>query len=98
MTLPLEASPPAYVPRDPSQTVLYRVVADPLETFLASLDTDPNAQGLPAYYVNKAVTRGLARADVQPGSVTFIQRFESVIHLHVYYHGVFLEGGLSRSH
>ena len=49
MTPHLEASPPAYVPRDPSQTVLYRVVADHLETFLASLDADPDARGLPAY-------------------------------------------------
>ena len=186
MTPHLEASPPVYVPRDPSQTVLYRVVADHLETFLVSLDADPDAKGLPAYverelydylqcgilahgfvrlgcdtckhemllafsckrrgfcpswagrrmaqtaahlvaqvipwvptrqwvssvpvplrywmaasqeltaqvhtiirttigqyYVNKAVTQGLARANIQPGSVTFIQRFESVIHLHV---------------
>jgi hypothetical protein len=45
----LEASPPVYVPHDPSQTVLYRVVADQLETFLASLDADPDATGLPAY-------------------------------------------------
>src|SRR5262249_33053684 len=49
MTPHLEAAPPAYVPRDPSQTVLYRVVADHLETFLASLDADPDARGLPAY-------------------------------------------------
>src|SRR5437870_2200407 len=49
MTPSLHASPPVYVPRDPSQTVLYHIVADHLETFLASLDADPNAQGLPAY-------------------------------------------------
>jgi len=49
MTLLLEASPPAYVPRDPSHTLLYRIVADHLETFLVSLDTDPDATGLPAY-------------------------------------------------
>ena len=49
MTPPLEACPPAYVPGDPSQTVLYRVVADHLETFLASLDADPDTRGLPAY-------------------------------------------------
>jgi Transposase zinc-binding domain len=184
MTPHLEASPPAYVPRDPSQTVLYRVVADHLETFLASLDADPDARGLPAYverelydylqcgvlahgflrlgcdtckhelllafsckrrgfcpscagrrmaqtaahlvervipwvptrqwvvlvpiqlrywmassqdltamvhtiirttigqyYVNKAVTRGFERANMQPGSVTFIQRFGSALNL-----------------
>ena len=49
MTPHLEASPSAYMPRDPSQTVLYRVVADHLETFLASLDADPDAPGLPTY-------------------------------------------------
>jgi hypothetical protein len=49
MTPYLEASPPAYVPRDPSQTVLSRLVAERLETFFASLDPDPDARGLPAY-------------------------------------------------
>jgi hypothetical protein len=49
MTLHLAASPPAYVPRDPSQTRLYQVVADHLETCLASLDADPDAKGFPAY-------------------------------------------------
>jgi hypothetical protein len=34
MTPHLEASLPAYEPRDPSATVLYRVVADHLETFV----------------------------------------------------------------
>src|SRR5215831_17357373 len=38
-----------YEPRDPSHTVLYTVIADHLETFLASLDADPAATGLPAY-------------------------------------------------
>ena len=38
-----------YAPRDPSRTVLYTVIADHLETFLASLDDDPEATGLPAY-------------------------------------------------
>jgi hypothetical protein len=49
MTPHLKAAPPAYEPRDPSQTLLYQVVADHLETFLASLDADPDARGLPAY-------------------------------------------------
>jgi hypothetical protein len=49
MTPSLALAPSSYVPRDPSQTVLYRVVADHLETFLASLDADPDAKGLPAY-------------------------------------------------
>lgn len=38
-----------YQPRDPSGTVLYRIIAAHLETFLAGLDADPTATGLPAY-------------------------------------------------
>src|SRR5438445_11135623 len=38
-----------YAPRDPSHTVLYTVIAEHLETFLASLADDPEAKGLPAY-------------------------------------------------
>jgi hypothetical protein len=38
-----------YEPRDPSRTVLYKVITAHLETFLASLDADPTAKGLPAY-------------------------------------------------
>ena len=37
-----------YEPRDPSRTVLYHVIADHLETCLASLEADPDAPGLPA--------------------------------------------------
>src|SRR5713101_5568810 len=184
-----------YEPRDPSHTVLYKVIADHPETFLALLDADSDAKGLPAYverelydylqcgvlahgflrlgcdtchhelllafsgkrrgfcpscagrrmaqtaahwveqvipwvptrqwvvsvpiplrywmaasqdltatvhtimrttigqyYVNKAVTRGCARANIQPGSVTFIQRFGSAMNVNVHYHVVFLEG------
>src|SRR5262244_103206 len=184
-----------YEPRDLSRTVLYTVIADHLETFLAALDADPEATGLPAYvarefyaylqcgilahgflrlgcdtcpkelllpfsckrrgfcpscaarrmaqtaahlvecvlpwvptrqwvvsvpvplrywmassqdltakvhtiirttisqyYVNQAVTHGVPREKVQPGSVTFIQRFGSAINLNVHYHFVFLEG------
>src|SRR4030095_2127304 len=44
------------------------------------------------YYVNQAVTRGIPRDKVQPGSVTFIQRFGSALNLHVHYYVVFLEG------
>ena len=184
-----------YEPRDPSHTVLYTVIADHLETFLASLDADPDATGLPAYverefyaylrcgilahgflrlgcdtcpkelllpfsckrrgfcpscagrrmaqtaahlvecvipwvptrqwvvsvpvplrywmassqdltakvhtiirttigqyYVNQAVTRGVPRDQVQPGSVTFMQRFGSALNLNLHFHCVFLEG------
>ena len=183
-----------YAPRDPSRTVLYHVIAEHLETFLASLADDPEATSLPAYvqrefydylqcgilahgflrlscdtckqellvpfsckrrgfcpscagrrmaqmaahlveqvlpwapmrqwvvsvpiplrywtassqdltakvhtiirttigqyYVNQAVTRGLPRGQVHPGSVTFIQRFGSALNLHVHYHLLFLE-------
>jgi len=44
------------------------------------------------YYVNKAVIRGFERANIQPGSVTFIQRFGSAINLNLHFHCVFLEG------
>ncbi len=40
---------PAYQPREPSETVLYRVIAEHLETFLATVAADPTAKGLPAY-------------------------------------------------
>jgi hypothetical protein len=40
---------PTYAPRDPSGTVLYHVIAEHLETFLASCAADPDATGLPAY-------------------------------------------------
>jgi Transposase zinc-binding domain len=40
---------PTYAPREPSHTVLYPVIAEPLETFLASLADAPEATGLPAY-------------------------------------------------
>jgi hypothetical protein len=33
------------------------------------------------YYVNQAVKRGVARQQVQPGSVTFIQRFGGALNL-----------------
>src|SRR4029453_14681373 len=36
------------------------------------------------YYVNQAVTRGLPRANVHPGSVTFMQRFGSALQLQVF--------------
>jgi hypothetical protein len=184
-----------YAPRDPSHTVLYTVIADHLETFLASLDADPEATGLPAYverefydylrcgilaygflrlgcdtcpkelllpfsckrrgfcpscaarrmaqtaahlvtcvipwvptrqwvvsvpvplrywmaasqdltaqvhtiirttigqyYVNQVVTRGVPRATVHPGSVTFMQRFGSALNLNLHFHLIFLEG------
>ena len=184
-----------YEPRDPSSTVLSKVIAEHFETFLVSLDDDPDAKGLPAYvqrefydylqcgilahgflrmgcdtckkevllafsckrrgfcpacagrrmaqtaahlvecvipwvptrqwvvsvpiplrywmsssrdltaqvhtiirttiaqyYVNQAVKRGVERHRVQPGSVSFIQRFGGSINLNVHFHVVFLEG------
>jgi hypothetical protein len=38
-----------YAPRDPSRTVLSNVMAEHLETLLASRHDDPNAKGFPAY-------------------------------------------------
>ena len=48
------------------------------------------------YDVHQAVQRGLSRQKVQPGSVTFIQRFGSAINPHLHFHVVFLEGGSLR--
>ena len=184
-----------YESRDPSRTVLYPVIAEHLETFLASLAADPEAKGLPAYVqrefydylqcgilahgflrmgcntcknkvllafsgkrrgfcpscagrrmaqtaahlvegvmpwvptrqwvvsvpiplrywmassrdltaqvhttvrttiaqydVNQAVQRGVERPHVQPGSVSFIQRFGGSLNLTLHFHIVFLEG------
>jgi hypothetical protein len=36
-------------PHDPSSTVLYNVIAEHLETFLALLAANPDTKGLPAY-------------------------------------------------
>src|SRR5262249_11060913 len=36
------------------------------------------------YYVNQAVTQGHERANIRPGSVTFLQRFWSVINVKVF--------------
>jgi Putative transposase/Transposase zinc-binding domain len=44
------------------------------------------------YYVNQAVTHGHPRGQVQPGSVTFIQRFGGALQLNVHDHVLFLEG------
>ena len=44
------------------------------------------------YYVNQAVSRGAERHKVQPGSVTFIQRFGSAINANLHFHVIFLEG------
>jgi len=44
------------------------------------------------YDVNQAVTPGHERANVHPGSVTFIQRFGGALNLNVHFHCVFLEG------
>src|SRR5499433_34155 len=184
-----------YEPCDPSRTVLYHVIADHLETFLASCEADPDAIGLPAYvqwefyaylqcgilahgflrlgcdtcpkelllpfsrkrrgfcpscaarrmaqtaahlvtcvipwvptrqwvvsvpiplrywmaaspdltakvhtiirttigqyYVHQGVNRGCERANLHPGSVTFIQRFGSALNLNLHFHLIFLEG------
>jgi Putative transposase len=42
------------------------------------------------YYVHQAVTRGAPQAKVQPGSVTFIQRFGSAINC-IFLEGVYLD-------
>jgi hypothetical protein len=42
-------------------------------------------------YVNQAVIPGVPRNQVQPGSVTFLQRFGSAINLNRHFHLIFLE-------
>src|SRR5215468_7167130 len=184
-----------YEPRDPSCTVLYHVIAEHLETFLASCEAEPDTPGLPAYvqrefyaylqcgilahgflrlgcdtcpkalllpfsckrrgfcpscaarrmaqtaahlvecvipwvstrqwvvsvpiplrywmaasqdltaqvhtiirttiaqyYINQAVTHSVPRDKVQPGSVTFLQRFGSALNVNLHFHCVFMEG------
>jgi putative transposase len=44
------------------------------------------------YDVNHAVKQGATRATVQPGSVTFVQRFGGSINANLHFHVVFLEG------
>jgi hypothetical protein len=44
------------------------------------------------YSVHQAVTRGVPRDKLQPGSVTFMQRFGSALNVNLHFHGVFLEG------
>jgi Putative transposase len=44
------------------------------------------------YYVNQAVKRGIERQQVQPRSVTFLQRFGGSLNLNLHFHVVFLEG------
>jgi hypothetical protein len=44
------------------------------------------------YYINQAVKQGAIRDRVQPGSVTFVQRFGGSINLNLHLHMIFLEG------
>ena len=43
------------------------------------------------YYVNQAVTRGIARQKAPPGSVTFLQRLGSALTVHMHCQVIFLE-------
>jgi hypothetical protein len=47
---------------------------------------------LAQFYVNQAVKRGAERQKVQPGSVTFLQRFGGALQLNVHYHVIVMEG------
>ncbi len=44
------------------------------------------------FYVKRAVTQGLDRQKVHPGSLTCIQRFGSAINVHMHLHVMVLEG------
>jgi len=39
----------SYPTRNPSETILYKVVQDNLETFIQLAESDPNKEGLPDY-------------------------------------------------
>ena len=44
------------------------------------------------FYVNEAVKRGAERQEVQPGSVTFLQRFGGSLNANLHYHIITIEG------
>jgi len=44
---------PAYRPRRPEETILYQVLAEHLETFLARIDADETRAGLPRFVVRE---------------------------------------------
>jgi hypothetical protein len=44
------------------------------------------------FYVNQAVKRGAERQKVQPGSVTFLQRFGGALQRNLHYHVIVMEG------
>ena len=44
------------------------------------------------FYVNQAVKRGVERQKIQPGSVTFLQRFGGSLNLNLHYHVIAIEG------
>ena len=44
------------------------------------------------FYVNQAVKRGAERQKVQPGSVTFLQRFGGALNANLHYHVIAIEG------
>jgi hypothetical protein len=44
------------------------------------------------HYMNQAVTQGHERANIHPGSITFLQRFGSAINVNLHFHFIFLEG------
>ena len=62
-----------YEPRDPSRTVLYHVIADHLETFLAALDADPDATGLPAYVEREFYAYLVAGAKFGRATTTLVE-------------------------
>jgi len=61
---------PTYERRRPEDTVLYKVIAENLETFIAETEKDPNKKGLPQYVKNEfyrfldcgILSRGFLRA------------------------------------
>lgn len=42
----------SYPTRNPSETILYKVVQENLETFIQTAEADPNRKGLPDYILS----------------------------------------------
>jgi len=82
LTAPRPAAP-AYQPRRPEKTILYQVLAEHLETFLARVDADETRAGLPRFVVRELrafldcgiLARGFARVHCRACGVDTVVAF-----------------------
>src|SRR5262245_13795276 len=74
-----------------SVPILLRYWTAPSRDLMAQVHTIMRTT-IAQYYVNQAVRRGAERQKVQPGSVTFLQRFGGALQLNLHYHVVVIEG------